>query len=133
MNFTPNSDTFRTTDISGAINIPDPIGFTIDEAFGYVKSRPGDRISPATAYDSYDLAVTGRGAKPFTPATRASATPASISITVLEIGQGSATFSIDTMLPGAFKANGNAKPHEFEQSAEFSAGDTENIDPISVS
>jgi hypothetical protein len=131
MSYTPTQDSFRVESIDHSASIPDPIGGSIDEAIGYVKARPGTRIAPATAMDSYDLAATARAGKAFNPITRG--TKDDLVFVVFQIGQGTASITCADMLAGAFKGNMNTKPHEWEQAFEYDSADSENLDPISVS
>lgn len=131
MSYSPTTDSFRVESIDHSASIPDPIGGSIDEAIGYVKSRPGTRVAPATAMDSYDLSATARAQKAFTPITRG--TKDDLTFVVFQIGAGTASITCTDMLAGAWKGNMNVKPHEWEQSFEYDSGDTETLDPISVS
>ena len=134
MPFSPLSDTFRTSAISlCGTSLPDPIGFSIDEAIGAVESRPGTRVSPAVAYDSYGCMFVGRTVQGFTPVAHSNAAPATSSATLLDISGATHTIQVVTTIPWEFKANGNTKPHEFEQSAKYTAGNSENVNPVSYS
>lgn len=130
MSYTPTTDSFRVVSITHSSVLPDPIGGSIDEAIGWVKARPGTRLAPATAVDTYDLSAVGRSQKAFTPIVRG--TKHDLVFVVLQIGQGNATVTCSNMLAGAFKGNMNQKPHEWEQGFEYDSGDTENIAPVSV-
>ncbi len=132
MSFTPLEDTFRLSSIQLCGTTPgDPIGGSIDESIGWIKSRPGTRLSPATAMDSYDLSCVGVFGRAFAPIARG--TTGATVYTLLQIGAGTITITLSTMLAGAWKARMSQKPHEFEQACEYSAGDTENLAPVAVS
>ena len=132
MSYTPTHDTFRTESISlCGTSLPDPTGFSVDVAIGWVESRPGTRISAATALDSFSVSCIGRTSQAFNPV--APGTSGNFVVVLFTIGQGTGTLTVSDVLAGEFKGNGNQKPHEFEQGARYNAGDTENLSPISYS
>lgn len=133
MSFAPTLDTFRVSAINlcGALSLPDPIGGSVDTLIGWIKSRPGTRVSPATAPDSYDCSAVGICQTPFTPV--AVGTKGTTTFTLEKISGATFALALTGMLAGAYKARMSQKPHEFEQGCEYDAADTENLANISVS
>jgi len=132
MSYNPLSDTFRTESVSVCgTSLPDPTGFSVDAATGWVESRPGTRISPATALDSFSVSAIGRCSQCFNPPTPG--TSGNFVAVLFKIGSGTGTLTVANMLAGEFKANGMQKPHEFEMGCRYNAGDSEDLDPISYS
>jgi hypothetical protein len=132
MSYSPTQDTFRIAEIDFCgTTLEDPIGGSVDVSMGWCKSRPGTRVSPAIAPDSFDMSCTAVTSKPFTPVSPT--TPkADVTFTLECIDLSTVDLTCSGMRAGAFKARMSQKPHEFEQSAEYDAADDENVDPISV-
>ncbi len=131
MAYTPNTNSFRVVSIThGAAPIPDPIGGSIDESVGWSETRPGTRISPAVALDSYGIDAVGKGTQRFTPIVRG--TSATLTFTILDyVGSASGTVAVATMLAGDYHANFDSKPHVHSQHFKFNAGNTENFAAVS--
>ncbi len=131
MAYTPNTNSFRVVSIvHGSTPIPDPIGGSIDESIGWAETRPGTRISPAVALDSYGCDAVGTGTQRFTPIVRG--TSGTLTFTILDYaGSAAGTVAVATMLAGDYHANFSTKPHTHAQHFKFNAGNTENFAPIS--
>lgn len=132
MAYTPLSNSFRVSTIThGGTSIGDPIGGNVDETVGTVNSMPGTRLSPATAIDSYKCTATAKSSLAFSPITRG--TKATLTYTLLKYdGTTTGTFAVTNMIALGYKASFDEKPHKFSQEFEYSAGDTENLAPISI-
>ncbi len=128
---TPLSDSFRVTSIVHSITFGDTIGGSVDQRIGWVMSYPGARISPAVAADTFAMSAVARFQTAVAPV--APGTSNTLTFNLLKIGQSSGTVACATMLAGEFHANFNTKPHEYEQHFEYSAGNSENLSPVSAS
>jgi hypothetical protein len=131
---TPLSNTFRVVSITHntSFTIPDPIDFGFDEDVGVTETRPATRISPTVAVDSYGLKAMGKGSKAFTP--QVVGTKGTLAFVLLQYDSSTqTTVSIANMIALDTHGSGSGKPHTFEQHFIYSAGNTENTAPITVS
>jgi hypothetical protein len=131
MSYTPLSETFRTVSIThGATSLPDPIGGSMDSQVGVSETRPGTRLSPTVAIDSFGVNAVAKCSMRFTPIVPG--TYATLTFTLLEYDNSTTgTVACTEMLATDWHANFNTKPHEYEQHFVYSADNTENLAPIS--
>jgi hypothetical protein len=130
---TPCDNSYRLVSlVHGSTYFYDPLGATVDESVEFFEHRPGTRISPALALDRYSLRCTFRCGYPITPITRG--TSGTIVITAKQVDLGANnTVTLTNMLAGAASFSFDSSPHEMRQEFHFTAGNSENYAPISVS
>ncbi len=131
MAYTPVLNTFRVISAVHSISFQDPIGGSFDEQIGWVESRPGTNISPATCIDSYNLEAEVRTSRAFNPIARN--TSHSLVFQLLQLdNSGVSTVTITGMLAGEAKGDMNSKPQGFSQKFKYNNAGVEDYAPISV-
>lgn len=131
MSYTPNSDTFRTVSIDACgTDLGDPVGGSIDSTVEFIRNRPGTRISPSIAMQSFDVNCVGKyqtQQNPVTPGTMGD-----FVITVLTIDGNPIAVTCSDCMAGGTKMDFSSEKHVNSFDCTFNAGDTENLSPISV-
>lgn len=132
MSYTPVSNTYRVVSCShGAFSYPDTIGGSVDEEIGQTDTYPGTRLSATSAIDSYKYRAVVECSHSFTPVVRG--TKATLTFTLLEYdGSSTGTLVATNAIASEYHGDLNSKPHRHTQHFFSSAGNTEDLAPISV-
>ena len=131
-------DTFRVSSATGPGSFApdDCTGASINETMRFVESRPGVRLSPAATPDEYGCEVVVEYALAATPPAKTAAAN-TVVINLLDMsapgGGNAVTASIASCLVGEYSLDAKTKPHSHRQKFHYSAGPTENLNPITFS
>ena len=129
---TPCNNSFKVVTIAhGSTYFYDPAGGSLDESIDWFEHRAGSRVSPACAINSYSLRGTARWGLMETPIVRG--TSGSLVFVVQQVDKGANnTITATNMLAGQASLSFDSQPHEQRMDFIFSAGNAENIAPITV-
>jgi hypothetical protein len=124
--------TYRVLSVTYGTALGQPMTFNINEAIEWLRNYPGNRVTPCTVLNKYQMNAEAAYQTHKTPYPRGAA-PASLIGVLQDMSYAAVTFTLDTMLAGDFSLDTGSQPHLSKQKFEFSAGDTENLSPVSVS
>jgi len=116
----------------GATAFDDPLGGGYDENVEFFEHRPGTRISPATALNTFGYRATARFGLMATPVVRG--TISGLVFTVKQVSGGANnTITAARAMAGAVSISLDAQPHEQRQEFVYDAANSENYAPLSIS
>lgn len=123
---------FRLVSISHASSFDDPTGGSITETVTYLENRPGTRVSPALALDSYGAEGDVRFQGMSTPVTRGTKSDLTYTLKQIGIAGSTGTVTLKNTRAGAASFDFNSKPYNQSQKFHHDAEDTEDLAPITV-
>jgi hypothetical protein len=129
---TPCDNSYKIVSIAhGTTYFYDPLGGSLEESISFFEHRPATRVSPATALDTYSLRGNARWGLMATPIVRG--TTGSLVFVVQQVDRGANnTITATNMMAGAARFAFDSAPHEQGMEFQYTAGNTENLAPITV-
>ncbi len=130
---TPCDNSYKIVSIAHGITyMYDPLGGSYDETVDFFEHRPGTRVSPATAINSFSARAVARFGLMATPIVRG--TTGNLVFIVQQVDRGANnTITAASMMAGAASVSFDGQPHEERQEFVFNAGNTENFAPLTIS
>lgn len=129
---TPCDNSYKIVSIAhGSTYMYDPLGGSYDETVDFFEHRPGTRVSPATAINSFGARATARYGLMATPIVRG--TSGSLVFVVQQVDRSANnTITCASMMAGQVSISLDGQPHEMRQEFTFNAGNTENFAPLTI-